>query len=192
MIYYQFVDHQVHPQFNYDSAEALASYERLTAWFEEHGIMAPNLTQAFLNYDKGLLLFFRRDHHLNHIGVWVASAAIRNSLRGFQAGASTLEVYEGFELKQTRIRSRGSLAKRLAQFCQLRPLPAEGELWLNLEDEGSQEDSLLADEYVPVVLLGSSQSLRLYARLSYLLQLKVLRIAVDGGGEFGSVITFFP
>ncbi|MEZ4633305.1 MAG: hypothetical protein R2880_21760 [Deinococcales bacterium] len=187
ILYSDKLDQGLHPNLDYSAQKAIAGYYQLQDWLHAHDILSPDLLGAFLAYQGEDNLFLKRDNHWRAAGAALAAEEVAKALDYLALPAT-----ESYRLKSTDQQEKGVLAQRVESFCHSE-LPLEDSEWVSLIDdqEADSAEDLFGTSHIPVVILGTSQSLRLYPHLANLLQTKILNIALEGGGEAGSLIEYF-
>jgi alginate O-acetyltransferase complex protein AlgJ len=164
---------------------------------QKNGITTVNLLQALAPIAKQKEIYYRTDTHWNQIGAAIAAkeiAAVVQSLKIDLPRTTFTTRTEG----ATQERSGDLLRLMGLEFVPnaLRPKPDQEIVETTVEAASAKEPakgaSLFGDASVPVVLAGTSYSLRanFHGRLQEFLSAKVLNTAKDGGGFLQAMTTY--
>jgi alginate O-acetyltransferase complex protein AlgJ len=164
---------------------------------QKNGIATVNLLQAMEPIAKQKEIYYRTDTHWNQIGAAIAAKEIASVVQSLK-----------IDLPRTAFTTRpeGTPQERSGDLLRLmglefvpnvlRPKPDQEIVETTIEAANAKEPakgaSLFGDAGVPVVLAGTSYSLRanFHGRLQEFLSAKVLNTAKDGGGFLQAMTTY--
>jgi len=192
---HMFLDPEDEFQATYDFDEAYANYQQFVEDLRSTGIMTVDALSPIVGFDWGSteeLPVMRNDYHWSPSGARIGAEAVANVIRNHPHYSSlptmTLRTTESIGEEP-----RSPLLRHIEELCDT-TYPLYDMLSFTTERIGVDASiDLLATDYSPVVLVGTSNSntrFNLVGSLSEMLETEVDGIVVPGGGKFTSIETY--
>ncbi len=169
-------------------------YQQALAAMRTRGVAVVDLLRPLERGARSHEVYYRTDTHWNQVGASLAAQAITQRIRSLKV---ELESAQFVSETQVPVQERPGDLLRLMGLVQVsnrwRPLP-DREAPVNTREVGAAPaaNSLFGDSSVPVVLTGTSYSLRgnFHGYLQQGLGAKVLNTAKDGGGFLQAITAY--
>jgi alginate O-acetyltransferase complex protein AlgJ len=166
------------------AAENQARYQHAIETLQQRGVKTVNL-HNILNLNNNIETYYRSDTHWNQFGAQLAANAIAQSVRELKLDLTPATFTT--ETSGTEMERAGDLIRLMGLANvpnALRPPVDHETLHLTRQTSEDSAGGLFGDVVMPVVLTGTSYSLRgnFHGALQQAMGCKVLNTAKDGGG----------
>jgi alginate O-acetyltransferase complex protein AlgJ len=160
-------------------------YSDAIVQLKEQGIPSVDLMQPMLNARHAQHVYYRTDTHWNQVGAALAASSVAEAIRRLTPDLTSAQFLTQQDVQVTQ--RFGDLIRLMgidAMPTFMRPVADQEATARTTLVKNTAGSGLLGDVYVPVVLVGTSYSLRgnFHGYLQQNLRASVLNTAMDGGG----------